>query len=203
MSARTSDERPKCSRCQTPMVRYNVPGTGDRQQAWKLACSCVHSAVPELLTSKDGVEPRPSDERNGCFLDRMWCCKVCDGEIPDGHTNECYIWKLEKKHRDFLANEYNAVLTERDQLRATLAAGPAPETCEQPKYTGQRDQWCTLCGGSAWTHACVRAPMNPTPLKAAVLPTEICPTGDDYPHKAHEGKCMYCGAPMNGGGSQP
>jgi hypothetical protein len=45
-----------------------------------------------------------------------WCCKVCDGEIPDGHTENCDIWKLEKKHRDFLANEYNAVLTERDEL---------------------------------------------------------------------------------------
>jgi hypothetical protein len=80
--------------------------------------------------SETEVEPRPSDDRNGCFLDKMWCCKVCDGEIPDGHTNECDIWKLEKKHRDFLANEYNAVLTERDRLRATLAARATPETSE-------------------------------------------------------------------------
>lgn len=66
------------------------------------------------------VAPRPRDERNGCFLDSMWCCKVCDGEIPDGHTNDCDIWKLEKKHRDFIANEYSAVLIERDRLRAAL-----------------------------------------------------------------------------------
>jgi hypothetical protein len=50
----------------------------------------------------------------------MWCCKVCDGEIPDGHTNNCDIWKLEKKHRDFIANAYNAVLRERDRLRKSL-----------------------------------------------------------------------------------
>lgn len=62
------------------------------------------------------ADNKPSDERNGSFLDSMWCCKVCDGEIPDGHTDNCDIWKLEKKHRDFLANEYNAVLTERDEL---------------------------------------------------------------------------------------
>lgn len=61
-------------------------------------------------------DPKPSDERNGCFLDKQWCCKVCDGEIPDGHTDYCDIWKLEKKHRDFLANEYSNVLTERDRL---------------------------------------------------------------------------------------
>ena len=30
---------------------------------------------------------KPSDERNGSFLDSMWCCKVCDGEIPDGEVS--------------------------------------------------------------------------------------------------------------------
>jgi hypothetical protein len=63
------------------------------------------------------AENKPSDERNGNFLDSMWCCKVCDGEIPDGHTNDCDIWKLEKKHKEFIANEYNAVLLERDELQ--------------------------------------------------------------------------------------
>lgn len=62
------------------------------------------------------TDPKPSDERNGCFLDKMWCCKVCDGEIPDGHTDDCYIWKLEKKHRDFIAIEHDAVLKERDRV---------------------------------------------------------------------------------------
>jgi hypothetical protein len=65
-------------------------------------------------------DTKPSDDRNGCFLDKLWCCKVCDGEIPDGHTDNCDIWKLEKKHKDFLANEYNAVLEERDRLRQLL-----------------------------------------------------------------------------------
>lgn len=73
-----------------------------------------------IRTSNSSNDPRPSDERNGCFLDKMWCCKVCDGEIPDGHTDNCDIWKLEKKHRDFLANEYNAVLIERDFARREL-----------------------------------------------------------------------------------
>jgi hypothetical protein len=47
---------------------------------------------------------------------------VCDGEIPDGHTDNCYIWKLEKKHTDFIANEYNAVLIRADALAAECAA---------------------------------------------------------------------------------
>jgi len=65
-------------------------------------------------------EAKPSNERNGCFLDKHWCCKVCDGEIPDGHTDNCDIWKLEKKHKDFIANEYNAALTMRDSAVACL-----------------------------------------------------------------------------------
>jgi len=44
---------------------------------------------------------KPSDQRNGCFLDKMWCCKVCDGEIPDGHTSNCDIWKLEKNRDEW------------------------------------------------------------------------------------------------------
>lgn len=71
-------------------------------------------------------------ERDGKFLDKFWCCKVCDGEIPDGHTDDCDIWKLEKQHKDFLANEYSAVLTERDALRAEL---------EQARKDAERYRW--------------------------------------------------------------
>jgi hypothetical protein len=57
-------------------------------------------------------------ERNGELLDSMWCCKVCDGEIPDGHTDNCDIWKLEKTHREFIANEYNTALERAAQAEA-------------------------------------------------------------------------------------
>ena len=66
-------------------------------------------------------EPKPSDDRNGCFLDKSWSCKVCDGEIPYGHLDHCDIWQLEKKHLDFIANEYNAVLLAKTALSARLA----------------------------------------------------------------------------------
>jgi hypothetical protein len=35
--------------------------------------------------------------RDGKWLDEFGACKVCDGEIPDGHTNNCDIWKLEQQ----------------------------------------------------------------------------------------------------------
>jgi len=68
--------------------------------------------------------PKPSKERNGNFLDQFWCCKVCGGEIPDGHLECCDIWKLEKKFNSFIAKEYNTALDERDALAAR---------CEQAK----------------------------------------------------------------------
>jgi hypothetical protein len=102
----------------------------------------------EHKSSKTVNEPRPSDERNGCYLDKMWSCKVCDGEIPDGHTDDCDIWKLEKKHRDFIANKYNAVLTERDRLRAELDARSAHET--EALRDAERYRW--LRKGNDYQH---------------------------------------------------
>lgn len=36
-----------------------------------------------------------SADRDGNWLDKWGACKVCDGEIPHGHTNNCDIYKLE------------------------------------------------------------------------------------------------------------
>lgn len=57
----SSEQRPACSKCQTPMVRYNVPHTGDKEQAWRLACSCKHSAVNEVVPSKPRSKEDISD----------------------------------------------------------------------------------------------------------------------------------------------
>jgi hypothetical protein len=35
--------------------------------------------------------------RDGNWLDKFGCCKICDGEIPYGHTANCDIWKLEQQ----------------------------------------------------------------------------------------------------------
>ncbi len=36
----------------------------------------------------------------GDWMDEHGCCKVCDGEIPHGHSAECYLWKLEQKLKE-------------------------------------------------------------------------------------------------------
>jgi hypothetical protein len=38
-------------------------------------------------------------ERDGEWIDDLGCCKVCDGEIPHGHTDQCDIFKLEQRIR--------------------------------------------------------------------------------------------------------
>jgi hypothetical protein len=36
-------------------------------------------------------------KRDGDWMDEFGCCKLCDGEVPNGHTENCYIWKLEQQ----------------------------------------------------------------------------------------------------------
>lgn len=38
-----------------------------------------------------------SDTRNGKWIDEWGACRVCDGEIPHGHTPNCDYWKLEQE----------------------------------------------------------------------------------------------------------
>lgn len=37
------------------------------------------------------------NERDGNWLDPLGCCRVCNGEFPCGHTENCDIWKMEKE----------------------------------------------------------------------------------------------------------
>lgn len=40
---------------------------------------------------------RNENKRDGNWLDKWGACKVCDGEIPHGHTHGCDIFKLEQE----------------------------------------------------------------------------------------------------------
>lgn len=37
--------------------------------------------------------------RDGSWLDAVGCCRVCDGEIPYGHTWDCDLGKLQERLR--------------------------------------------------------------------------------------------------------
>lgn len=42
----------------------------------------------------------PLAKQNGSWLDEWGACKVCDGELPHGHTENCDMFKLEQEVRD-------------------------------------------------------------------------------------------------------
>lgn len=54
-----------------------------------------------------------SDTRDGKWFDEWGACRVCDGEIPHGHTPNCDYWKLEQ--------ELAAERTAREAAEARLA----------------------------------------------------------------------------------
>ena len=33
----------------------------------------------------------------GDWMDELGCCKVCMGEIPEGHTDSCHVWKQDQR----------------------------------------------------------------------------------------------------------
>jgi DNA repair exonuclease SbcCD ATPase subunit len=39
---------------------------------------------------------RKQECRDDNWIDQWGCCKVCDGEIPHGHTNSCDIYKKDQ-----------------------------------------------------------------------------------------------------------
>lgn len=67
-------------------------------KATRFRCSDgVWRDAAELAGILDNV--RRNNKRDGKWLDIFGCCKVCDGEIPHGHTNDCDIYKLEQEVR--------------------------------------------------------------------------------------------------------
>lgn len=38
-----------------------------------------------------------SESRDGDWMDKWGACKLCGGEMPHGHTDNCDIYKLERR----------------------------------------------------------------------------------------------------------
>ncbi len=57
-----------------------------------------HVETIHLLKSRlSELENTPSEFPDGKWIDKWGSCRVCGGEIPDGHTNDCDLWKMEQK----------------------------------------------------------------------------------------------------------
>lgn len=52
-------------------------------------------ANADLRRQVDELIKESRESRDGNWIDKFGACKVCDGEIPDGHMDNCDIYKLE------------------------------------------------------------------------------------------------------------
>lgn len=78
-----------------------------------------------------------SDQYNGDWFGKFGECKLCGGDIPHGHSDNCHIWKTDEEARS-LRTQITQLTAERDE---------AVSECEALKATNERingfaDEWC-------------------------------------------------------------
>jgi len=66
------------------------------------------------------------DKRNDHWMDEFGRCKVCNGEIPQGHSEHCYIYKLENRIDKF-ESEIMAALEVAGKYAVRVREGGGPE----------------------------------------------------------------------------
>lgn len=74
----------------------------------------------------------PQTLRDGNFLDALGCCKVCDGEIPDGHNDNCDVWKLEAQVAK-LGRELEEIKKAAEASAETATGLPPRDDAGQPR----------------------------------------------------------------------
>lgn len=52
---------------------------------------------PIALPVQDFPQTEAVDVRDGNWMDKWGACRVCDGEIPHGHSERCDIYKMEQR----------------------------------------------------------------------------------------------------------
>lgn len=61
-----------------------------------------------------------SYNRNGNLFDKRGACRICDGEITNGHTKNCDVYKMEQRIEEIL-DQRIALFEECKNLRADLS----------------------------------------------------------------------------------
>lgn len=63
----------------------------------------IASLESELVRVKDELEKarKKQEVRDGNWIDEWGCCKICDGEIPHGHSKNCDLYKREMEIADW------------------------------------------------------------------------------------------------------
>lgn len=82
------------------------------------------AALQRLLNAstarlREQLAAKQHAERNGSWMDEWGACKVCDGEIPHGHSDICDIYKRDMEYNTLrLANE--ELLRENSELKEVI-----------------------------------------------------------------------------------
>lgn len=77
----------------------------DRLRSYLYSMHPIMLSVGELFRYADEIADleqrlesmQKHNLRDGKWLDDLGCCRVCNGEIPYGHTSDCDYYKLEKR----------------------------------------------------------------------------------------------------------
>ena len=138
-------------------------------------------------------------KRDGNFLDDMGACKVCGGEIPEGHTDNCDIWKLEREVKELRAALEKVLGSPTLRVAAEVAAARNAEIAELRRQLKDASairlaEWCKEersqgNGGCGACSICCSELRDQLAAKAIVLghaaTPEWCVSVDSH-HKATE-----------------
>lgn len=62
--------------------------------------TCNHAVAQARIAEiikKHAPDAGKVESRDGSWMDKWSTCRVCGGEIPHGHTNNCDVWKMEQQ----------------------------------------------------------------------------------------------------------
>ena len=108
--------------------------------------SAIRSAFPPSTAALE------TEIRDGNWIDKDGACKLCDGEIPHGHTAECHLWKLEAE-----IAELKRQLEDSQQLFAALDNPMSPSWKQRAEaaeshLSAVAERVKEACANEAWHH---------------------------------------------------
>lgn len=130
------------------------------REAWRKECE-------QAQRERDEARKELSSGRDGNWMDKWGACKVCDGEIPHGHTDSCDIYKMEQQLTQL--KQDNAKLVEVcDEFRRI---GWPKCTCHNMNIPISHDDNCEI---SQWNNNCLIYNNLPHKRKEVKYETQGC-----------------------------
>lgn len=83
----------------SPELTARIEEIADRESGGTISQPWLVRVLSDLAEPlhKEMESIKATNVRDGNWIDQHGCCKVCDGELPHGHTGNCDIYKLEQE----------------------------------------------------------------------------------------------------------